>query len=607
MKFPQSFIEELKNRLRLSEVVGGALVLKKAGREYHALCPFHNEKTPSFTLNDEKGFYHCFGCGAHGDAITFLMEHERLSYPEAIEKLAGMAGMALPKMTEQAVAQEEKRDQLLRLTQVVADWFSVALAESREADMARRYLSERGIFPETIRAFGLGYAPADRDMLTKMMAGKGITPRQLVDMGLLIAVEGKAPYARFRRRLMFPIRDVKGRVIAFGGRILPGEPNEDAAKYINSPETELFHKGRGLYHIDGARRAASKTGSLIVAEGYMDVIALAQAGMHHAVAPLGTAITEEQLELLWSVVSEPVLCLDGDNAGLRAMNRAMDLALPRLRPGKSLRIARLPKGEDPDSMVRRFGKTAFEDAVAKAQPLADVLWQQAFSSQNTTPEARAGEERALMARIDRIADVDVKRYYREDMRSRLRARSATSSTGGFVKAWQPKSVLPAMPRLSAGNDQALADAVTKLCALVAWWPQVLADGEREAIWLNLPLPLAWHAKANHALLDAASSSAAVDINTAVGADAATAIARALETLRLDAQADHVSRALTADNLWPELMNDVQCASLTADIRSAEMALAGDVSEVHFARLAALKNQMEELQRERSIFYRKDPI
>lgn len=614
MKFPHTFIEELKQRLRMSEVVGKSISLKKAGREYHALCPFHKENTPSFTVNDEKGFYHCFGCGAHGDVIGFTMEHERLSYPEAIEKLAGIAGLALPQISEQTLAEDARRDVRFKVIQTCADWFAKALAESREGEIARSYLKERGLKPEIIQRFGLGYAPTDRDMLSRIMAEKGITQAQLIEAGLLIVVEGKAPYSRFRRRLMFPIRDVKGRVIAFGGRILPGEPSDEAAKYVNSPETTLFHKGRQLYHLETARREALKGGQLIVAEGYMDVIALAQAGILHAVAPLGTAITEDQLAMIWQMVDEPVLCLDGDNAGLRAMNRAVELALPRLTPGKSLKIARLPKGEDPDSMLRHLGKAAFEEVIAQATPLVDVLWQQAFSETGATPEARAAQEQGLHKRIDVIADAQVKHYYREEVRNRLRNRPfdgrGTFQPGKKFNARLPAPTMPSLPR---DSEQSVNDALTKLLALVLWNPRILLDGDRENTWMSLPLSGAWQPRAHHEILAFADDDAGTmadrltALRESVGAEGVTQLAKAAEELRLDDAADHTIRALNAEQLWPELMNDVQCASLQMDIRTAEMALATEMSEAHFTRLAALKQQFEELQRERSVFYRQDPL
>lgn len=614
MKFPQTFIEEIKQRLRLSEVVGKSISIKKAGREYHALCPFHKENTPSFTVNDEKGFYHCFGCGAHGDVIGFTMEHERLSYPEAIEKLAGIAGMALPKVSEQAVAEDARRMAQYKVVQTCADWFARALAESREGEIARNYLKDRGLKPETVERFGLGYTPADRDILSRIMAEKGVTQAQLIEAGLLIVVEGKAPYSRFRRRLMFPIRDAKGRVIAFGGRILPGEPSEEAAKYVNSPETPLFHKGKQLYNLDNARREAIKTGQLIVAEGYMDVIALSQAGIHHAVAPLGTAITEDQLALIWGMVDEPVLCLDGDNAGLRAMNRAVDLALPRLVPGKSLKIARLPKGEDPDSMLRHLGKAAFDEVITKATPLVDVLWQQAFASPAATPEARAAQEQGLHKKIDQIADAGVKHYYREEMRNRLRARPFEGQNRFHPNAkFAAKPPVPTMPVLPRDSAQSMSDAVTKLLALVLWNPRILRDGDRENAWLSLPLSVSWQAHVHHAIMPFVDDDAGtmvdrlVSVRNEISADAAHFLEKAAAEMVLDDSADHTIRMLASEQLWPELMNDVQCASLQQDIKAAEMALASEMSEEHFSRLAALKHQFEELQRERSVFYRQDPL
>jgi DNA primase len=422
MKFPQSFIEEIRTRVRVSEVVGKAVSLRRAGREFHALCPFHKEKSPSFTVNDEKGFFHCFGCGAHGDVIGFTMDYEHLGYREAVERLAGISGLSVPKLTHAEVEKEKKAQSLQDVMETVTGWMQEQLEQTPEAEVARRYLRERGLKEETIARFRIGYAPADRDALARAMQAKGISVAQLVEAGMLISVEDRSPYSRFRRRLMFPIRDRKSKVIAFGGRVLPGEPNADAPKYLNSPETPLFSKGRQLFNLDIARRAAFDAKQLIICEGYMDVIALAQAGVVHAVAPLGTAITPEQLQLCWQLVDEPTLCLDGDSAGQRAMARAMDLALPLLVPGKTLRVAVMPKGDDPDSLIRAAGREAFDAVVARAQPLATILWQQSMGGPAGTPEARAAQEQQLMLKVNQIKHPTVQHYYKQHVRDRLRMR-----------------------------------------------------------------------------------------------------------------------------------------------------------------------------------------
>jgi DNA primase catalytic core len=623
MKLPQSFIEELKNRISVSSLVGNYVSLRKSGREYQALCPFHREKSPSFSINDEKGFYHCFGCLAHGDQIGFLMAHEHLGYMDAVEKLADMAGMQVPKPSKQAVAQEAKQAQLRDVLLACAQWYTQELQLSDEAAFVRHYLQERGLKPETIRQFKLGYAPADRQALVVAMEKLGITKTQLVESGMLIAIEDKAPYSRFRRRLMFPIHHVKGKVIAFGGRVLPGEANPKAAKYLNSPETALFHKGAQLYNLNNARAAALKADALVIAEGYMDVIAMAQAGITHAVAPLGTAITEEQLARCWQLVDAPILCLDGDNAGQRAMQRAIDLALPKLTPGKSLQIARLPQGEDPDSLLQNAGRAAFDVLLNRASALVDVIWQQAFDTPASTPEARAAQEQSLMRRIEQIADSKIKHYYREDMQERLRSNHQKFDRPRFnsakrTKFNQPpfaKVALPQIPAVSHDGEQDIAQPTTKLLALVLWYPPILKEGDIENNWLDMALSANWQAGIHAALLDMAHAPIAqeavqnrvVALKQIADIAAVQRVVRALEALGLPNNADQATRHLVAHKLWPELMNDLQYARLKSDIHITQMALARQMNEDEFKRLSLLQRQLEALQRERSAYYNADPL
>lgn len=620
MKFPQTFIEELKSRLSLSEVVGKSVLLKKHGREYQALCPFHQEKSPSFTVNDEKGFYHCFGCGAHGDQIGFVMQYERLSYPEAVEKLANQAGLSMPVLSREAIEKEEKQQSLYQVMQACADWFASQLSSASEAVIARDYLQSRGLKAETIRQFQLGYAPENRHALVDAMAKQGITQAQLIETGMLIVIEQQAPYSRYRRRLMFPILDAKGRVIAFGGRILPGENSTKAAKYVNSPETPLFHKGNQLFNLKQAKIAAARAGQLIIAEGYMDVIALAQAGITHAVAPLGTAITEAQLLQCWKMVDVPVLCLDSDAAGIRAMQRAIDLALPMLQPGKSLLIAQLPKGEDPDSMIRHFGKQAFESAIAQARPLVEMLWQAAMDVDAKTPEAKAAQEKALFKRIEAIKDATVHQYYRQEMQQKLRQAQQYSYRarpffGGKREQAAAKQPLPTMPLLPGDVEEGVGEVVGKLLALVAWFPKLLKDSDIENDWMGLPLVQPWQVALHAALLaqlpDMEADEAAYVSEDAIllQLDSATIrqLQKNIDKLGVPKQADATMRGLIALRLWPELMNSLQCARLKADIKAAENALASALTDAHFSRLSALKHQLEELERERSAYYQDDPL
>ncbi|OYW14602.1 MAG: DNA primase [Sphingomonadales bacterium 12-62-5] len=386
MLSPQ-WLDELRQRITLSGVISRTTKLQRAGREWKACCPFHNEKSPSFTVNDEKGFYHCFGCGAHGDAIRWMTDQRGLSFMDAVKELASEAGMEVPAPDPRMARQAEQRAGLHDVTAAAQEWFKNNLL-APEGTKAREYLKSRGFDAHTIERFGFGYAPEGRQALKAAM-GDRFPEAMLIESGMRIAVEGKEPYDRFRGRLTLPIEDTRGRVIGFGGRILE-VAKTDAPKYLNSPDTPLFDKGRLLYNLDQAGPAARKSNRLIVVEGYMDVIGLAQAGLIEAVAPLGTAMTETQLMLAWRLVDVPLLCFDGDAAGQRAATRAAMRALPLLKPGKSLRIATLPHGQDPDDLCRTGGAAAFEAVLASAVPLIDHIWAiETAGLEQATPERRA--------------------------------------------------------------------------------------------------------------------------------------------------------------------------------------------------------------------------
>ncbi|HEY4584776.1 MAG TPA: DNA primase, partial [Brevundimonas sp.] len=358
MRFDERFIEELKARLRPSDIIGRTVKLKRQGREFVGLSPFSKEKSPSFFVNDDKGFFHDFSSGKHGDVITFLQETERLSFVEAVSRLAGEAGMQLPAEDPQAAEREQKRQGLADWMDLAQKWFAANLSRN-VGKAARDYLEKRGLPEDQWERFGLGYAPNDREGLKQALVQRGARPGDLVEAGLLIAPEGGGqPYDRFRDRLIFPILDARGRIVSFGGRAMNPD---DRAKYLNGPETSLFHKGATLYGLPEARRilGAESRGEqgIIVVEGYMDVIACQRAGLP-AVAPMGTALTEEQMAVLWRVSSEPVLSFDGDAAGLRAAYRSIERALPLLKPGKSFRFALLEGGQDPDDILRDRGAPA---------------------------------------------------------------------------------------------------------------------------------------------------------------------------------------------------------------------------------------------------------
>jgi DNA primase len=430
MRFTPQFLDELRARLPVSEVVGRRVKLKKAGREFKGLSPFQQEKSPSFTVNDQKGFYHDFSSGKHGDIISFLMETEGVGFTEAVERLASMASMPLPAATPDAARHEQRRKTLYDVMDLAAKFFADTLA-SRGGARARGYLGDRAISPVVQLQFRIGYAPGDRFALKEHLGAQGISVENMVEAGLLVAGDDiPVPYDRFRDRVMFPITDLRGRVIAFGGRALE---KDVAAKYMNSPETPLFHKGDNLYNLAAARLAAHNGSTLVVVEGYVDVIAMVGAGFAASVAPLGTALTENQLMLLWKMADEPILCFDGDKAGQKAAWRAADLALPHLAPGKSLRFALLPEGQDPDDLARSGGRAAVEEVIGAARGLADVIWSREIEGGTfATPERRAALEARINELANGIRDEGVRRYYRQDMAARLqRTFAPEGGRGGY--------------------------------------------------------------------------------------------------------------------------------------------------------------------------------
>jgi DNA primase len=417
MKFSDSFLDEIRARLPVSQVVSRRVPLKRRGREFVGLSPFNREKTPSFTVNDQKGFYHCFSSGKHGDVFTFLMETEGLSFPEAVERLAGEAGLELPKPDPQYERSAKERLGLFDALEAACRFFEDEL-KAREGRAALSYAEGRGLLPETLKQFRIGFAPNSKEALKSALLKKGFTEAQLLDAGLLIKPDdGRSTYDRFRNRLTIPIVDAKYRVIAFGARAL--DPAAEP-RYLNSPETRLFDKGSTVFNFARARKAAFGSGELVVVEGYMDVIALNQAGFTYAVATLGTAFTERQMELLWQLAPEPVICFDGDKAGEVAAARAIDRMLPHLREGRSFRFAFLPHGSDPDDLVRAKGPRAFAECLASARPLIDVVWLRELRSHPVdTPERRAALEARLDSLLAEIANIRVRDHYRREVKNRL--------------------------------------------------------------------------------------------------------------------------------------------------------------------------------------------
>jgi len=488
------WLDELRSRTTLSSLIAQSVKLTRAGREYKACCPFHNEKSPSFTVNDEKGFYHCFGCSAHGDAISWMTEQRGLGFMDAVKELADAAGMDVPAPDPRAAKQAERAKTLRDVTEAAARWFSDELGGNDGAE-ARAYLQKRGISDQTRRRFGFGFAPDSRGRLKQAL--NAFPDAMLVEAGMLIKVDDKDSYDRFRGRLMIPIRDPRGRVIAFGGRILgAGEP-----KYLNSPDTPLFDKGRTLYNLDLASPASRQTDRIIVAEGYMDVVALAQAGIADAVAPLGTALTEQQIQLLWRMVPVPLLCFDGDAAGQKAAMRAAHRALPLLRPGYSLAFVTLPEGQDPDDVVTAGGSRAFEALLDQAEPLVDRLWNHEVGALPLdTPEQRAGLKQRLGEIAANIAHADVAAHYRAAFRDRYDAMffAPKSDRGGHDarhrrasgNKWRPDpSLIPPHARTrvigGTGLEGQLADAV--LAGLLRY-PDKIREHAEELASLHLAEP-----------------------------------------------------------------------------------------------------------------------
>ena len=422
MRFPDSFLDDIRDRLRISEVVGQRVQFDKkktnaAKGDFWGNCPFHGEKTPSFHCEDRKGRYYCFGCGVSGDHFRFLTELDGLHFHEAVELLANQAGLQVPIMDKREQEREEKRKTLFEVMDLAVQFFQAKLHEPIGAN-ARAYLRDRGLSSAIQQEFGIGFAPDSRNALKEFLAAKGIEAQQMEACGLVNHGEGIAvSYDKFRGRIMFPIPDSRGRAIAFGGRAL----SDDAlAKYMNSPETELFHKSNVLYNFAKARKPAYDQKQIIAAEGYMDVIALHAAGFPNAVAPLGTALTERQMELLWRMHPEPILCFDGDGAGQKAAHRAIDMALPSIQPGRSVRFAMLPEGKDPDDLIKEDGPEAMREVIDSALPLADMLWNREIASGiYNTPERRAELQSRMRQIVSSIKDESVRYHYDQDVRERL--------------------------------------------------------------------------------------------------------------------------------------------------------------------------------------------
>ena len=454
MSFPPEFLDEIRTRLPVSSVVSKSVKLQRRGREFVGLSPFSSEKTPSFTVNDQKGFYHCFSSGEHGDVFTFLMKTQNLAFPEAVERLAEEAGLEVPRSTPEEAQRAERRTTLQEAVEFATHFYEQKL-RSPEGGVAYDYLRGRGLSDETIKAYRLGYAP-NGNALKAALSREKIPDDVAFETRLLNpGKEGRSSFDFFRDRVIFPICDSRGRPVAFGGRVLgQGEP-----KYLNSPETPLFHKGNIVYGFAQARKIASKKAEIIVTEGYMDVIALAQAGITNAVAPLGTALTESQIALLWRIAPEPILCFDGDVAGRKAALRAADRCMPMLEPGQSLRFALLPAGQDPDDLLKAQGAGAMRHVLDEAIPLFEVIWRRLIEGRRIdTPERRAALEKEAEVLSQAINDSSVKNHYRRLMRERVfdlfrsQAKPAMARGGATVRPRARQELTGAPVRPVDGTD-----------------------------------------------------------------------------------------------------------------------------------------------------------
>jgi DNA primase len=633
MRFPPQFLDELRARLPVSEVVGRRVRLRKAGREWKGLSPFNKERTPSFFVNDQKSMWFDFSSGKNGNIFDFLMLTEGLSFPEAVERLAGEAGLPLPKISREEEAREERRKTLNDVVELAAKFFEATLA-ARAGAKARGYLADRGLDAATQLKFRLGYAPAERFALKEHLGKEGISSEDMVEVGLLVAGDDiPVPYDRFRDRVMFPITDLRGRVIAFGGRALEKDAQ---AKYLNSPETPLFHKGGTLYNVAAARVAAHRGSAVVVVEGYVDVIAMVTAGFEATVAPLGTALTPEQLALLWRMTDEPTLCFDGDAAGRRAAYRAVDLALPLIKPGKSLKFASLPEGQDPDDLVRAGGREAINEVVGAARPLSAMLWMRETEAGTfDTPERRAAFEARIAEVTAAIGDDSVRKHYRREFEDRLRrlfdgdrrppprparGRMANSEWRMMNRRGQPSAPRqgsPAVRPLSRGEPYVVASA--QLASSPVHRGYRAAIPRREALILQAAINHPWllhehleelagvefrHAEA------ARVKSELIDIVAHGGAPDGEAMAAELTRRGLSEVAGRIGKAITTPSVWgaqPDAApEDVlttwkqlvalhrQWHSLIKELRDAEQALGQDSTEANYSWLQDVKARLSVL-------------
>jgi DNA primase len=613
MRFSPSFLEEIRARVPVSEVVRQKVKLRKEGREWRGLSPFNAEKTPSFYVNDQKMRWFDFSAGKNGNIFDFLMETEGLSFPEAVERLAALAGLPLPVETKEQKDQDRRRATLGEALEAAAVFFEKQLAGPAGRD-ARAYLERRQISLSSREKFRIGFAPAERHALRDHLAAKGASVETMIEAGLLVHGEDIAvPYDRFRNRVMFPICDRGGHVIAFGGRALEADAQ---AKYLNSPETALFHKGATLYNLHNARKAAHESGAVIAVEGYVDVIALTAAGFPHAVAPLGTALTPEQCALLWRLAEEPILCFDGDKAGLKAAFRAVDTALPLIGPGRTLRFVLLPDGQDPDELLLASGPEALADVLNRPLPLVDLLWMRETEAATLdTPERRAALERRLQEITGQIRDDDLRRHYLQELKQRLdrlfdrdrrtkfrRPDSQRQRRGRFAQASDdaPLTIGPALANspLFRGVKSGIAPREALILLILINHPDLIDPRVEELATLDLNSPDA------RALRDALLRFAELnDSNKAKLRPFLFSLGLDRTIARLEAMAAHSTlwsvrpEAATADageSLRQAFVLHRRSLALNRELRAVQAMLADNPNERDYARLRDIQTQLSAL-------------
>ncbi|MCB9978964.1 MAG: DNA primase [Rhodospirillales bacterium] len=597
MSLSPRFMDALRSRLSLSEIVGRRVKLTRAGREFKGCCPFHNEKTPSFYVNDDKQFFHCFGCGAHGDVIGFTMRLENLSFPEAVEALAVEAGMEIPKPSPQDAARARQERDLHALVEETTLFFEENLRRRGNED-ALGYLRGRGLREETISGFRLGFAPADGGSLRAHLLKKGFRDEEMIESGVLhVSTRGEAPYAFFRDRIIFPVADRRGRVVAFGGRVMPdhlrppSRSGHKPPKYINSSETPLFHKGEMLYGLAQARQAAGENHPVLVVEGYLDVIACHQAGFRGAVAPLGTALTEEQIMALWGMIpgreKVPVLCFDGDEAGRRAATRAASRILPLLGPDRSVKISFLPEGQDPDTLILSQGTKAFESVLGGAMGLADFIWSGLQAGRSVdTPEARAGLARDLEAEALKIADRSVQEYYLRSFRDRVREAffAFRSSKNGRTPS------VGLSVRRPAFAGERLRGAI--LVATILNHPEIFDAVEEDFCGLEWDDP--GLSRLYGAVLSCLHTNPGLDRARLQGHLTGAGLENEMGRVLCEAVYNHAGfarpKAEREDALegWRETLLSVRAQGMGQEIRNAKRALSGEFSMENESRLIALQ-------------------